>query len=168
MKNSTRKGSVFRSFRCLSSSLNSISPSLVDATSVTNTDDVSGRFGAVDLAASARRRAAFAAELATADFRAALPATLVAEMSTEGRPCVAPFAWKEILLGTKLGEGEFAAVYEVHSFRLDDSCELDDGEAGQRREMGRCERYPRTGEARYAVKVVKPERAGAAFVQAAR
>ena len=135
MKNSTRKGSVFRSFRCLSSSLNSISPSLVDTTSATNTDDVSGRFGAVDLAASARRRAAFAAELATADFRAALPATLVAEIAEEGRPCVAPFAWKEILLGTKLGEGEFAAVYEVHSFRLCDSCELEDGEAGEQQHI---------------------------------
>ena len=57
------------------------------------------------------------------NFEDALPPSL-REETAKKRDCVAPFGRGEIVLGPKLGSGEFSHVYEVKSFNLQED---DDG-----------------------------------------
>lgn len=69
-----------------------------------------------------------------------------------------PSHWLQIVLGPKLGEGEFSHVYEVESFQLiKDVANLETEEADQRIHMSEHKNYRETRKARYALKHVKED-----------
>lgn len=76
---------------------------------------------------------------------------------------VAPFKREELILGPKLGSGEFSHCYEISSFRLkktDDDAQDENKskeELNMRLQMKQSEKYRDSNNARYAVKHLKPE-----------
>ena len=86
----------------------------------------------------------------------------------------APFQQDEIILGPKLGSGEFSNVYEIKSFRLKDGNlerEWTEEETQNRCKMKKIEKYHDTDQSRYALKHLKEEylseRGAEEYVQAA-
>ena len=71
--------------------------------------------------------------------------------------CIAPFKRKEVVLGPKLGTGEFSDVYEVQSFSMkkSDDVELSTEQFESRMFMKENRKYRETSKARYAVKRIK-------------
>ena len=93
-------------------------------------------------------------------FRAGLPRSLL--QTHDDRDCVAPIKLEEINFGPKLGEGQYAMVFEIETFSLQ-SLALDGGqqitveELEKRRMLKQCEKYRETKKARYALKHLKGE-----------
>lgn len=76
----------------------------------------------------------------------------------DDRLSVAPFNIEEIVLGKKLGSGEFSYVYKVKSFRLKSLiCPVSKTELDMRRSMKDRVRYRNTNRSRYALKHLKPD-----------
>jgi len=120
--------------------------------------------------------AAEAAEEQKGSVRDSLPTSLnEGVQSKQEYDEVALFKSEELVLGPKLGSGEFSHVYELDSFRL----ELDDvavvvmgqGESKKRINMKGNEKYRLTNKARYAVKYIKesylPDNGPKAYISAA-
>eukprot|EP00581_Thalassiosira_minuscula_P028016 CAMPEP_0183751474 /NCGR_PEP_ID=MMETSP0739-20130205/1755_1 /TAXON_ID=385413 /ORGANISM="Thalassiosira miniscula, Strain CCMP1093" /LENGTH=462 /DNA_ID=CAMNT_0025987703 /DNA_START=32 /DNA_END=1417 /DNA_ORIENTATION=- len=84
---------------------------------------------------------------------------------------VAPFQADEIVLGPKLGCGEFGIVYELQSFNLQPDMEVSSVALEKRLRMKKCEKYRDTENARYALKHIKEtyllDNGSDLFVQAA-
>jgi hypothetical protein len=82
----------------------------------------------------------------------------------------------QIVLGPKLGEGEFSNVFEIESFKLHPDIAQDgtlsDKELKQRLHMKNSEKYRSTGKSRYALKHIKEiyrqENGTEMYAQAAR
>lgn len=91
------------------------------------------------------------------DFRRRLPENLLKEYNS--RDCIAPFKNSEIVIGTKLGSGEFSHVYEIVFFEKDAAVEpdLDDDQRETRDYMKSRERYRDTRKVCYAVKHLRPD-----------
>eukprot|EP00581_Thalassiosira_minuscula_P009912 CAMPEP_0183709326 /NCGR_PEP_ID=MMETSP0737-20130205/5388_1 /TAXON_ID=385413 /ORGANISM="Thalassiosira miniscula, Strain CCMP1093" /LENGTH=460 /DNA_ID=CAMNT_0025937399 /DNA_START=260 /DNA_END=1642 /DNA_ORIENTATION=+ len=107
--------------------------------------------------ASIHKYAAEAAEERKLTFRDSLPPSLNEVASSEHDNVVAKFEPGEIVLGPKLGQGEFSDVYEVESFtlRLSNDGELSEDESAKRSQMKKMEKYRMTNNARYALKHIK-------------
>ena len=95
------------------------------------------------------------------DFLLLLPSLSLTCNQEEGY-CIAPFKRKEVVLGPKLGTGEFSDVYEVQSFSMkkSDATALDDVELSteqfeSRMFMKENRKYRDTSKARYAVKRIQ-------------
>lgn len=95
------------------------------------------------------------------DFLLLLPSLSLTCNQEEGYR-VAPFKRKEVVLGPKLGTGEFSDVYEVQSFSMkkSDATALDDVELSteqfeSRMFMKENRKYRDTSKARYAVKRIQ-------------
>jgi len=91
------------------------------------------------------------------DFRRRLPENLLKEYNS--RDCIAPFKNSEIVIGTKLGSGEFSHVYEIRFFEKDEAIEpdLDDDQRETRDYMKGREKYRDTRKVCYAVKHLRPD-----------
>mmetsp|Transcript_24203 Transcript_24203/g.37953 ORF Transcript_24203/g.37953 Transcript_24203/m.37953 type:complete len:496 (-) Transcript_24203:135-1622(-) len=91
------------------------------------------------------------------DFCRRLPENLLKEYNS--RDCIAPFKTSEIVIGTKLGSGEFSHVYEIRFFEKDNAIEpdLDDDQRETRNYMKRREKYRDTRKVCYAVKHLRPD-----------
>jgi serine/threonine protein kinase len=90
-------------------------------------------------------------------FRQMLPQNLRHEYSC--RDCFAPFQNSEIVIGRKLGSGEFSHVFEIRCFKKDEAIEasLDDEQRTVRNYMKTREKYRDTRKASYAVKHLRQE-----------
>ena len=95
------------------------------------------------------------------DFLLLLPSLSLTCNQEEGYR-IAPFKRKEVVLGPKLGTGEFSDVYEVQSFSMkkSDATALDDVELSteqfeSRMFMKQNRKYRDTSKARYAVKLIQ-------------
>ena len=92
-------------------------------------------------------------------FRESLPESLLKDY--ESTDCIAPFNTKEIVLGKKLGSGEFSHVYQINAFRLDDKLSGDavmsEEDKKTRNYMKGREKYRETEKATYALKHLRPE-----------
>ncbi|KAL7479204.1 hypothetical protein ACHAW6_007301 [Cyclotella cf. meneghiniana] len=91
------------------------------------------------------------------NLRKSLPESLLKDRNDQ--ECIAPFMTKEIVLGRKLGSGEFSHVYRVKSFRLDNSLEssFSTEECAMRHHMRRTENYHNTKKCSYALKHLRPD-----------
>lgn len=91
------------------------------------------------------------------DFRRRLPENLLREYNS--RDCIAPFKNSEIVVGTKLGSGEFSHVYEIRFFEKDEAIEpeLDEDQRETRDYMKSREKYRDTRKVCYAVKHLRPD-----------
>lgn len=91
------------------------------------------------------------------NLRKSLPESLLKDR--DDQECIAPFMTKEIVLGRKLGSGEFSHVYRVKSFRLDNSLEssFSTEECARRHHMRRTENYHNTKKCSYALKHLRPD-----------
>ena len=102
--------------------------------------------------------ASMAASKVKSRFQESLSESLLKDYAT--RDCIAPFGNKEIVLGKKLGSGEFSHVYLVKSFRLKDN-ELKEivgsDEMETRQYMKGREKYRDTNKSSYALKHLRPE-----------
>lgn len=102
-----------------------------------------------------------AAREARKDFLPTLPPSLLAKVGREEgckhqHDAVAPFTMDEVVLGPRLGSGEYSHVYEVASFALlrnDGSRTAKEMETRLR--MKNTEKYRQTNNARYALKHLK-------------
>mmetsp|Transcript_20914 Transcript_20914/g.31569 ORF Transcript_20914/g.31569 Transcript_20914/m.31569 type:complete len:518 (+) Transcript_20914:240-1793(+) len=90
-------------------------------------------------------------------FRQMLPENLLIEYNF--RDCMAPFQTSEIVIGRKLGSGEFSHVFEIRCFEKDEALEadLDDDQRETRNYMKNREKYRDTGKSCYAVKHLRQE-----------
>lgn len=95
-------------------------------------------------------------------FSNTLPQSLREEVDNHTHDCVAPFKQEELVLGPKLGSGEFSHVYEVSSFSIltnniaqESSDDLNKEEVEQRLHMKKIAKYRSTDKARYALKHIK-------------
>lgn len=90
-------------------------------------------------------------------FRQMLPNNLLHEYNS--RDCIAPFQNTEIVIGRKLGSGEFSHVFEIRCFQKDEAIEqaLDDEQRSVRNYMKKREKYRDTSKACYAVKHLRQE-----------
>lgn len=121
--------------------------------------------------------AAEAAEEVKLSFRSSLPQSLDRE-TQQKHDQVATFQQNEVVLGPKLGSGEFSHVYEIKSFALcDDLADapestLSPADAEKRVYMKKNEKYRQTDKARYALKHIKGsylrDNGSDAYIQAAR
>ena len=120
------------------------------------------------------------------DFINSLPPSLITSSDDDNRDskndhnkilAIAPFKRNELILGPKLGEGEFSNVYEIKSFTFQtetakDVLSLDKGQLESRLYMKQNKKYRQTSKARYAVKSIKEkylvEHGCDKYVQAAR
>lgn len=109
--------------------------------------------------AATQDRAIKAAEDKKLSFHESLPTSLLQARDTrQARDVVARFDPSEVLLGPRLGSGEFSHVWEVSSFDLQPLTEestMSTKEEEKRNHMKRYERYRETKNARYAVKHIK-------------
>eukprot|EP00984_Skeletonema_dohrnii_P032004 scaffold25347_cov86-Skeletonema_dohrnii-CCMP3373.AAC.5 len=78
-------------------------------------------------------------------FRQMLPENLLIEYNF--RDCMAPFQTSEIVIGRKLGSGEFSHVFEIRCFEKDEAIEadLDNDQRETRNYMKNREKYRDTG-----------------------
>ena len=91
-------------------------------------------------------------------FRQSLSESLLKDY--DKRDCIAPFNTKEIVLGKRLGSGEFSHVYQVKSFRLNNELSEDaigPDEVETRQYMKSRETYRDTKKSSYALKHLRPE-----------
>ena len=92
-------------------------------------------------------------------FRESLSESLLKDY--ERRDCIAPFNTKEIVLGKKLGSGEFSHVYLINAFRLDNEllgdAVISEEDMETRNYMKGREKYRDTKKASYALKHLRPE-----------
>lgn len=91
-------------------------------------------------------------------FRESLSESLLKDY--DKRDCIAPFNTKEIVLGKKLGSGEFSHVYQVKSFRLNNDLSMDamsPEDLETRQYMKNRETYRDTKKSSYALKHLRPE-----------
>jgi len=91
------------------------------------------------------------------NFRQMLPENLLKEYNS--RDCIARFKTDEIMIGPKLGSGEFSHVFEIRSFEKDEAIEpdLDEDQRETRDYMKKREKYRDTRKACYAVKHLQPD-----------
>ena len=135
------------------------SSTLSQRSSLSSLADADGSEGTAssDVDPATQARAVQAAEEKRATFHASLPTSLLA--AHENRDVVAPFHPREVLLGPKLGSGEFSHVFEVTALELQDEAEESTADARQekrRLHMKKYERYRETRK-RYAVKHIKED-----------
>jgi hypothetical protein len=86
-----------------------------------------------------------------------LPESLL--QNYDNRDCIAPFSSDEIVLGKKLGSGEFSHVFKIKSFRLNSSFQgsMSKEECDMREYMKGRETYRDTKKSTYALKHLRPE-----------
>ena len=141
------------------SSVGADSPLMARQTSTSSFMDSCDAFGG----ASHHNMASFAASRAKDRFHESLSLSTFSNTlhkDYENRECVAPFDIKEIVLGKRLGSGEFSHVYKVKCFRLANSplgSSLNDRETYLRKYVKGREKYRATKKSRYALKHLKPE-----------
>mmetsp|Transcript_19980 Transcript_19980/g.41852 ORF Transcript_19980/g.41852 Transcript_19980/m.41852 type:complete len:477 (-) Transcript_19980:46-1476(-) len=101
--------------------------------------------------------AANAVDMQTDSVRDSLPPSLnEGGQSKQENDEVALFKSEELVLGPKLGSGEFSHVYELDSFRLESDVGVVSHEESKKRiNMKGIEKYRQTNKARYAVKHIK-------------
>ncbi|KAL7546653.1 hypothetical protein ACHAWF_009987 [Thalassiosira exigua] len=107
-------------------------------------------------------------------FRESLPPSLRQNVSHPGRDDVAPLKEDEVVIGKKLGSGEFSNVYEVKSFRMQADIRdalLSNDDHAKRLHLKKTETFRQTNKPRYAVKHIKQtylhEKGSEAYAQAA-
>ena len=90
-------------------------------------------------------------------FRQMLPQNLLHEYNS--RDCIAPFQTNEIVIGRKLGSGEFSHAYEIRCFKTNEAIEtgLDASQRRMRNYMKKREKYRDTKKTSYAVKHLRQE-----------
>ena len=88
-------------------------------------------------------------------FREDLPKALLEEYAK--RDCLAPFNPKEIVLGRKLGSGEFSHVYLIKSFALNTEDEPSNEEECNARKHLKLNERNDSGKECYAIKHLRPE-----------
>jgi hypothetical protein len=107
---------------------------------------------------SPHKMASMAASGVKDRFRESLSESLL--KNYENKDCIAPFNTKEIVLGKKLGSGEFSHVYQVKAFRLNSDLMGDAAsseEVETREYMKGREKYRDTNKSSYALKHLRPE-----------
>jgi hypothetical protein len=107
---------------------------------------------------SPHQMASMAASGVKERFRESLSESLLEDYNK--KDVVAPFSTKEIVLGKKLGSGEFSHVYLVKSFRLNNDLvgnTASEEERGVRDYMKGREKYRDTKKSSYALKHLRPE-----------
>jgi len=167
--NNSRRRSLERGLkllRRLSSRSRTLSTSSFNSTEVNNNTNNSN-----EVVDSPHLLAAVAASNKQRDFINTLPQSLITSSdnniqdnndNNDGHNilAIAPFKRNELILGPKLGEGEFSNVYEIKSFTFQtetaqDVLSLSEGQLESRLYMKQNKKYRQTSKARYAVKSIK-------------
>lgn len=107
---------------------------------------------------SPHKMASMAASGVRDRFREGLSDSLLKDY--DNKDCIAPFSSKEIVLGKKLGSGEFSHVYQVKTFRLKNELVKNTAskeEIETRGYMKGREKYRDTRKSSYALKHLRPE-----------
>jgi serine/threonine protein kinase len=167
--NSSRRRSLERGLkllRRLSSRSRTLSTSSFNSTEANNHNNKNSN----EVVDSPHLLAAIAASNKQRDFINALPQSLITSSNNDNQDnndndghnilAIAPFKRNELILGPKLGEGEFSNVYEIKSFTFQtetaqDVLSLGEGQLESRLYMKQNKKYRQTSKARYAVKSIK-------------
>lgn len=107
---------------------------------------------------SPHKMASMAASGVKERFRESLSESLMEDYNK--KDCIAPFSTKEIVLGKKLGSGEFSHVYLVKAFRINNDLvenTASEEEMDVRKYMKGREKYRDTNRSSYALKHLRPE-----------